>query len=37
MTLRPLSTYRLQIRAGFTLDDAAELTGYLSELGASWA
>lgn len=37
MTLRPLSTYRLQIRAGFTLDDAAEVTTYLADLGASWA
>jgi (1->4)-alpha-D-glucan 1-alpha-D-glucosylmutase len=37
VTRRPLSTYRLQIRAGFTLDDAAATTGYLSALGASWA
>lgn len=37
MTRRPLSTYRLQIRAGFTLDDAAATTDYLSALGASWA
>ncbi|MFJ4173233.1 malto-oligosyltrehalose synthase [Microbacterium sp. NPDC089696] len=37
MTRRPLSTYRLQIRAGFTLDDAAGVSGYLAELGASWA
>ena len=37
MTHRPLSTYRLQIRKGFTLDDAAEVTGYLADLGASWA
>lgn len=37
MTRRPLSTYRLQIRAGFTLDDAAAVTPYLAELGASWA
>jgi len=37
MTRRPLSTYRLQIRAGFTLDDAAAVTGYLAELGVSWA
>ncbi|MEN0022746.1 malto-oligosyltrehalose synthase [Microbacterium sp. LWO14-1.2] len=37
MTRRPLSTYRLQIRAGFTLDDAAATTEYLSALGASWA
>ncbi len=31
---KPTSTYRLQIRAGFTLHDAAELCDYLSELGA---
>lgn len=37
MTRRPLSTYRLQIRSGFTLDDAAAATGYLSALGVSWA
>jgi (1->4)-alpha-D-glucan 1-alpha-D-glucosylmutase len=30
----PSSTYRLQITADFTLTDAAELTGYLAELGA---
>ncbi len=29
----PASTYRLQITRDFTLDDAAELTGYLHELG----
>jgi len=33
----PLSTYRLQIRESFTLDDAAEVTGYLRDLGISWA
>ncbi|MDQ1123405.1 (1-_4)-alpha-D-glucan 1-alpha-D-glucosylmutase [Microbacterium trichothecenolyticum] len=33
----PLSTYRLQIRESFTLDDAAEVTGYLGDLGVSWA
>ncbi len=32
----PISTYRLQIRAGFDLDAAAELTGYLRGLGADW-
>lgn len=37
MTRRPLSTYRLQIRAQFTLDDAAGLVPYLAELGVSWA
>ncbi len=29
----PASTYRLQITRDFTLDDAAELTDYLTELG----
>ena len=33
MTATPASTYRLQIRAGFTLDDAAELASYLADLG----
>ncbi len=33
----PLSTYRLQIRAGFDLDAAAELTDYLRDLGVDWA
>ncbi len=37
MAGRPASTYRLQIRAGFDLDAAAELTGYLGELGVGWA
>ncbi|MFK4761177.1 malto-oligosyltrehalose synthase [Microbacterium sp. ZW T5_45] len=37
MTRRPLSTYRLQISPRFPLDSAAEITGYLAELGASWA
>ena len=32
----PVSTYRLQIRPGFTLGDAAELTGYLRSLGVDW-
>lgn len=36
MTRRPLSTYRLQISADFTLDDATAITAYLGELGASW-
>src|SRR4249920_1564022 len=36
MTDRPLSTYRLQIRPGFDLDDAAAITGYLRDLGGSW-
>jgi (1->4)-alpha-D-glucan 1-alpha-D-glucosylmutase len=33
----PLSTYRLQIRKGFDLDAAAAVTGYLRDLGVSWA
>ncbi|WP_374314885.1 malto-oligosyltrehalose synthase [Microbacterium sp.] len=33
---RPLSTYRLQIRPSFTLDDAAALTDYLVALGVDW-
>ncbi|MGP3535933.1 malto-oligosyltrehalose synthase [Microbacterium sp. RD1] len=37
MTRRPLSTYRLQIRAGFDLDEAAGVTSYLRDLGVSWA
>lgn len=32
----PLSTYRLQIRPGFTLYDAAAVVPYLRELGADW-
>ncbi len=32
----PVSTYRLQIRPEFTLDDAAALTGYLANLGVDW-
>jgi (1->4)-alpha-D-glucan 1-alpha-D-glucosylmutase len=34
---RPLSTYRLQIRPSFTLDDAAALSDYLRDLGVDWA
>ncbi|MCK6068358.1 MULTISPECIES: malto-oligosyltrehalose synthase [Microbacterium] len=37
MTARPLTTYRLQVRAAFDLDAAAAVTGYLRELGVSWA
>ena len=37
MTQRPLSTYRLQIRASFDLDAAASITGYLRDLGVDWA
>lgn len=33
----PRSTYRLQIRAGFDLDAAAELADYLRDLGVDWA
>lgn len=33
---RPRSTYRLQIRPSFTLDDAAALEDYLSALGVDW-
>ncbi|WP_309102809.1 malto-oligosyltrehalose synthase [Microbacterium sp.] len=36
MTRRPLSTYRLQISDQFPLDEAAAVTQYLAELGASW-
>ncbi|WP_347111235.1 malto-oligosyltrehalose synthase [Paenarthrobacter sp. S56] len=32
----PVSTYRLQIRSGFTLQDAAGLTEYLRKLGVDW-
>lgn len=32
----PLSTYRLQIREGFDLAAAADLTDYLTSLGADW-
>ncbi|MFJ5954774.1 malto-oligosyltrehalose synthase [Paenarthrobacter sp. NPDC092416] len=32
----PVSTYRFQIRPDFTLQDAAELTGYLHSLGVDW-
>ncbi|WP_311213656.1 MULTISPECIES: malto-oligosyltrehalose synthase [unclassified Arthrobacter] len=32
----PVSTYRLQIRPELTLQDAAELTGYLRSLGIDW-
>lgn len=37
MTGRPISTYRLQIRAAFDLDDAAAVTAYLADLGVDWA
>ncbi|AMM33494.1 Malto-oligosyltrehalose synthase [Sinomonas atrocyanea] len=32
----PASTYRLQIRPEFTLDDAARLVPYLASLGVNW-
>jgi (1->4)-alpha-D-glucan 1-alpha-D-glucosylmutase len=32
----PASTYRLQIRPGFTLHDAAGLVPYLADLGVDW-
>ncbi|MFK4804852.1 malto-oligosyltrehalose synthase [Microbacterium sp. ZW CA_36] len=35
-TSRPASTYRLQIRPSFTLDDAVALREYLSDLGVDW-
>ncbi len=31
----PQSTYRLQLHAGFTFDDAIQIAGYLKELGIS--
>ncbi|MGM1017412.1 MAG: malto-oligosyltrehalose synthase [Actinomycetota bacterium] len=37
MTRRPLSTYRLQISDRFPLDEAAAVTRYVADLGASWA
>ena len=37
MAATPRSTYRLQIRRDFDLDAAAEVTGYLRDLGVSWA
>ena len=36
MTRRPVSTYRLQIRPSFDLDDAAALVPYLRDLGVDW-
>ncbi|MHB1700252.1 MAG: malto-oligosyltrehalose synthase [Acidobacteriaceae bacterium] len=35
MSRTPSSTYRLQLHAGFTFDDAARIADYLSELGIS--
>ena len=31
----PRATYRVQLHAGFTLDDAAAIVPYLAELGVS--
>lgn len=36
MTRTPVSTYRLQISADFPLDKAAQVAGYLGDLGADW-
>ncbi|MGY1603265.1 malto-oligosyltrehalose synthase [Geodermatophilus sp. SYSU D00815] len=33
----PTATYRLQVHAGFTLDDAAAVAGYLADLGVTHA
>jgi (1->4)-alpha-D-glucan 1-alpha-D-glucosylmutase len=33
----PASTYRLQVHAGFTLEDAAGVAGYLADLGVTHA
>ncbi|MET4051364.1 (1-_4)-alpha-D-glucan 1-alpha-D-glucosylmutase [Frigoribacterium sp. PvP054] len=35
-TMHPRSTYRLQVRASFDLEAAAELVPYLHDLGADW-
>jgi (1->4)-alpha-D-glucan 1-alpha-D-glucosylmutase len=32
----PVSTYRLQIRSSFTLNDAADIVAYVRELGGDW-
>ncbi|MDM4764187.1 malto-oligosyltrehalose synthase [Galbitalea sp. SE-J8] len=37
MSRVPISTYRLQIRAGFDLGAAARVTDYLASLGVDWA
>ncbi len=37
MPREPASTYRLQLNATFTFDDAANVAAYLSELGISHA
>ena len=33
----PAATYRLQVHAGFRLEDAAEVVGYLADLGVTHA
>jgi (1->4)-alpha-D-glucan 1-alpha-D-glucosylmutase len=35
MSATPLSTYRLQLHAGFTFDDAAAIADYLADLGVT--
>lgn len=35
MTSQPTATYRLQLHAGFTFEDAAEVVPYLADLGVS--
>lgn len=35
MRKSPTSTYRIQLHAGFTFDDAARIAGYLQQLGIS--
>jgi len=35
MLIEPRATYRVQLHAGFTLDDAAQIIDYLQELGIS--
>jgi (1->4)-alpha-D-glucan 1-alpha-D-glucosylmutase len=37
MSLKPLSTYRLQITSRFPLDEAVAVTEYIAALGADWA
>lgn len=37
MSRTPRSTYRLQINRAFDLNEAARVTGYLADLGVSWA
>ncbi|HET6301240.1 malto-oligosyltrehalose synthase [Microbacterium sp.] len=37
MHIPPASTYRMQVRASFDLDAAADVTDYLRDLGVDWA